>query len=296
MDFIGKRNIWFAISGVLILVGVISLLGPGLNLGIDFTGGTLLERGFERPITAAQIRQVLNDAELKDIDLGKIVVQPLEGEKAAIIRLPALTNDQIQVVDKVLTDAFGKVETRRTEMVGPVIGRELINQALWALLLAAIGILIYVSFRFEYRFGVAAIVAALHDVIVVLGLFALLGREVNSPFVAAILTVVGYSINDTIVVFDKIRENIGFRKRESWADVANKSINQTLARSINTSVTTLLVVIALYLFGGSTIKDFVLTLFLGIIVGTYSSIFIASPLWVLWRNWDERRKAAAARS
>ena len=290
MDFVGNSKISFRISLVLVILSVVFLVKPGLNWGVDFTGGTLMERGFERPITAGEIRDVLGRLPLDGIDLVKSVIQPVENNRAALIRTQILTNEQIQTIDAGLSEHFGEVDVRRTEMVGPVVGQELVKQALMALLLAALGMLVYLSFRFEYRFAAVAVLAVLHDAIIVLGLFALLSREINSPFIASILTVVGYSVNNTIVIFDKIRENIGFRKRESWAEIANKSINETLTRSINTSLTTLLAVLALFFFGGATIQDFVLALLLGIIVGTYSSLFVAGPLWVAWKNWDDKRR------
>lgn len=290
MDFVGNSKISFRISLVLVILSVVFLVKPGLNWGVDFTGGTLMERGFERPITAGEIRDVLGRLPLDGIDLVKSVIQPVENNRAALIRTQILTNEQIQTIDAGLSEHFGEVDVRRTEMVGPVVGQELVKQALMALLLAALGMLVYLSFRFEYRFAAVAVLAVLHDAIIVLGLFALLSREINSPFIASILTVVGYSVNNTIVIFDKIRENIGFRKRESWAEIANKSINETLTRSINTSLTTLLAVLALFFFGGATIQDFVLALLLGIIVGTYSSVFVAGPLWVAWKNWDDKRR------
>jgi preprotein translocase subunit SecF len=291
MDFVGKSKISFRTSLGLIVLSIILLITPGLNWGVDFTGGTLMERGFERPITAGEIREVLGAVQLADIDLVKSVIQPVENNRAALIRTQTLTSEQIQVIDDSLSKHFGEVQARRTEMVGPVVGQELVKQALMALLLAAIGMLIYLSFRFEYRFATVAVLAVLHDALIVLGIFALLAKEINSPSIASILTVVGYSVNNTIVIFDKIRENMSFRKRESWAELANKSINETLTRSINTSLTTLLAVLALFFFGGATIQDFVLALLLGIVVGTYSSVFVAGPLWVVWKDWDDRRKA-----
>lgn len=291
MDFVGKSKISFGISLGLVLLSIILLITPGLNWGVDFTGGTLMERGFDRPITAGEIREVLGAVDLGNTDLVKSVIQPVENNRAALIRTQTLTSEQIQVIDASLSNHFGEVQARRTEMVGPVVGQELVKQALMALLLAAIGMLIYLSFRFEYRFAAVAVLAVLHDAIIVLGIFALLAKEINSPFIASILTVVGYSVNNTIVIFDKIRENMSFRKRESWGELANKSINETLTRSINTSLTTLLAVLALFFFGGATIQDFVLALLLGIVVGTYSSVFVAGPLWVSWKNWDDRRKA-----
>jgi preprotein translocase subunit SecF len=296
MDFVGKRKIPFGISLVLVVVSAILLVVPGLNWGVDFTGGTLMERGFDRAVTAGEIRQVLGSLQLKDLDLGKSVIQPTENNLSALIRTQVLTNEQILAIDEGLVAHFGPVESLRTEMVGPVVGQELVKQALMALLLAAVGMLVYLSFRFEYRFAGVAVLAVLHDALIVLGIFALLAKEINSPFIASILTVVGYSVNNTIVIFDKIRENIQFRKRESWAELANKSINETLTRSINTSLTTLLAVLALFFFGGATIQDFVLALLLGILVGTYSSVFVAGPLWVAWKEWDDRRKTASARA
>ena len=296
MDFVGKRKIPFGISLVLVVVSAILLVVPGLNWGVDFTGGTLMERGFDRAVTAGEIRQVLGSLQLKDLDLGKSVIQPTENNLSALIRTQVLTNEQILAIDEGLVAHFGPVESLRTEMVGPVVGQELVKQALMALLLAAVGMLVYLSFRFEYRFAGVAVLAVLHDALIVLGIFALLAKEINSPFIASILTVVGYSVNNTIVIFDKIRENSQFRKRESWAELANKSINETLTRSINTSLTTLLAVLALFFFGGATIQDFVLALLLGILVGTYSSVFVAGPLWVAWKEWDDRRKTASARA
>ncbi|NLK08030.1 MAG: protein translocase subunit SecF [Firmicutes bacterium] len=296
MDFAGKRKIPFGISSVLVIASIILLLAPGLNWGVDFTGGTLLERGFDRTITAGEVRQVISQLPLEGIDLGKSVIQPTGNNRSALIRTQVLTNEEILIIDEGLEAAFGQVQSLRTEMVGPVVGQELVKQALLALLLAAVGMLIYLSFRFEYRFASVAVLAVLHDAVIVLGIFALLGKEINSPFIASILTVVGYSVNNTIVIFDKIRENLQLRKRESWAEVANKSIQETLTRSINTSLTTLLAILALLFFGGATIQDFVFALLMGIFVGTYSSVFVAGPLWVTWKESDDKRHAAAARA
>ncbi|NMB25373.1 MAG: protein translocase subunit SecF [Firmicutes bacterium] len=296
MDFVGKRKISFGISLVLVVLSLILLVVPGLNWGVDFTGGTLIERGFERSVTAGEIRQVLSSLPLDDLDLTKSVIQPTENNRAALIRTQVLTNDQILAIDEGLEAHFGQVQPLRTEMVGPVVGEELVKQALMALLLAALGMLIYLSFRFEYRFASIAVLAVLHDAIIVLGMFALLAKEINSPFIASILTVVGYSVNNTIVIFDKIRENLQFRKGESWGELANRSIQETLTRSINTSLTTLLAVLALFFFGGATIQDFILALLLGVVVGTYSSVFVAGPLWAAWKEWDDRRKVVSARA
>jgi len=299
MKVIGKHQIYLGVSAAVILASLILLVVKGLNFGIDFTGGTLLERGFEGRVNADQVQQVLASPDLAAYGLGGSVVQPLEessqDRSVILIRTkPFDGQEPIAAIDEALEAAFGEVEVRRSEFVGPVIGRELVRQAFWALLLAGAGILIYISLRFEWRFGIAAVLALTHDVIVTLGVLSLLGSEINTPFVAAILTVVGYSINATIVIFDRIRENLAIRKRESLPDLVNASIRQTLARSINTSLTTLLVLVTLYIFGGSSIKDFTLTLLVGVVAGTYSSVFLASPLWYLFRSAADSEAAPQA--
>lgn len=299
MNVIGKHGIYLGISLALILVGLGLLGGKGLNFGVDFTGGTLLERGLAGQVSVAEVQEALASEALEAYELGGSIVQPLEestaGQTVMLIRTRALEGQgPIAAIDEALEARFGEVTVRRTELVGPVIGQELVRQATWALLLAAAGILAYVSLRFEYRFGIAAVFALTHDVIITLGVLALLGREINTAFVAAILTVVGYSINDTIVIFDRIRENLTIRRREPLDELVNTSIRQTIARSINTSSTTLLVLVTLYVFGGSSIRDFTLTLLVGIVAGTFSSIFIASPLWYLLRTAGERRAPARA--
>src|SRR5690606_7346806 len=193
-----------------------------------------------------------------------------------------------------LGDAFGSVEILRTELVGPVVGAELVRRALLAVALASLGILVYVSLRFEFKFAVAAIAALLHDAIIATGVVSALGVEVNSPFIAAILTVIGYSLNATIVIFDRVRENLRIRKGESLFDLLNRSLNETLARTIHTSATTLLALVTLFIFGGSTLRDFILVLLVGVTVGTYSSMMVANPLWWLWKEREERRRAEAS--
>lgn len=299
MNFVGKRHSFLLLSAVLLLASAVVLLTQGLNLGIDFSGGTLLERGIPGQVSVQQVRDVLEAPELEAYNVGGSSVQPLEestgSQTVMLIRTPTLDDsDGIAAIDAALTEAFGEVEVRRSELVGPVIGKELVRQALWALAIAGLGVVAYISIRFEYRFGVAALIAVLHDVLITLGVLALLGSEINTPFVAAILTVVGYSINDTIVVFDRIRENLNVRRREPLPELVNTSIRQTIVRSINTSTTTLLVLFSLYFLGGNTIKDFSLTLLIGVAIGTYSSIFLASPLWLVWRESGERRIAKSA--
>lgn len=298
MNLVAKRRTILLIAAVLSVLSLGLVIGVGLNFGIDFLGGTLMERGLPANVTAEDVRAVLTGPALDQYNLGGSAVQPLEelatGERVMLIRTHAFDDSSIITrIDEALEVAFGEVEVRRTELVGPVIGQELVRNALWALLLSAVGMGIYLSFRFEYRFGVSAIAAILFNVVITLAVVALLRIEINTPFVAAILTVVGYSINDTIVIFDRIRENLTLRRNESVEQVVNKSVIQSLTRSLNTSATTLVVLVALYFLGGSTLKGFTLILITGVIVGALSSIFIASPLWLVWREMDDRRMKKA---
>ena len=293
-NFMRHGKATLALSAVLVVLSLISLGVRGLNLGIDFTGGTLLERQLGRPVTAGDVRQVLARAELADLDVAGAVIQPLDDPHDVLIRTRPLTSEEIERLDAALAGAFGSVEILRTELVGPVIGAELVRRALLAVALASLGILVYVSLRFEFKFAVASIVALLHDAIIATGVVSALGVEVNSPFIAAILTVIGYSLNATIVIFDRVRENLQLRKGESIFDLLNRSLNETLARTIHTSATTLLVVVTLFLFGGSTLRDFMLVLLVGLTVGTYSSMMVANPLWWLWKEREERRRGEAS--
>ncbi len=189
-----------------------------------------------------------------------------------------------------------EIEIRRTETVGPKIGAELKEAAFWAIIYALLGIVVYISWRFQLRFAIAAIIALIHDVVFTLGIFSVIGLEVSLAVIAAILTIVGYSLNDTIVVFDRIRENLHSKRRENYEKLVNSSLNETLSRTVITSVTTMFVVVSLVIFGGAVIRDFAITLLIGIFVGTYSSIFIASPVLVEWQNWKAARSQKAART
>jgi SecD/SecF fusion protein len=282
INFIGKRKITYFISLCLIIVGITSLSLRGRrNLGIDFSGGTLAEFRFEKPVSADQIRQVL-----KEIDLGDSTIQEYKDKRDILIRTRADASDKI--INKFKTDfSQNKFDILRIEKVGPAVGKDLTTKAIRALFFALIGICIYVSLRFEFRFAIAAIVALLHDVIISAGVLSLSGREFSVPVIAALLTVVGYSINDTIVVFDRIREDTRLMRKANYQEIINLSINQTLSRTLLTSLTTLLVVLALFFLGGAVINDFAFVLLVGIIVGTYSSVFVASPLLV---DWQIKRK------
>jgi preprotein translocase subunit SecF len=277
IDFMGKRRFAIVFSAALLLTSLSSLVFQGLNFGIDFTGGTLLEVGYEQPIELTEVRNALGEA-----GLSGAVVQRFGTTRDILIRLaPGEGRDSAKLSNEVLAAlqaaSANGVTMRRVEFVGPKVGEELTEQGGLAMLYALIGILIYVSLRFEYRLAVGSVVALVHDVLVVLGIFSLLQLEFDLTVLAALLAVIGYSLNDTIVVSDRIREN--FRKIRKGTPVAivNTSLNQTLSRTLMTSLTTLLVLLALFLVGGEAIHSFSLALILGVFVGTYSSIYIASP-------------------
>lgn len=285
----------FVLSGVVLLAGIISLATYGLKLGIDFKGGTLTELQFKQSYDLAKVRQVLVDQGIKNF-------QPqATGDNGLLIKTEALEKEQHDKMIAAVKEKVGDFEEKRYESIGPVIGRELKKNALYQLLIVSIGIVLYIAYAFRkiqrpitsWKFGWAAIIALLHDLLVVLGIFSILGHyygvEIDSLFVTAMLTVLGFSVHDTIVVFDRIRENLKVHAGQPIEFVINHSISQTLVRSLNTSLTVLFVLLALLLFGGATIKYFVLALFIGIITGTYSSIFVASPLLVIWQKWSTRK-------
>lgn len=286
-NIIGRRKIWYLISLIVIIPGIFSLLFQGLNLGIDFTGGNLIQVRFEQDVTSAQVNGVFSEHVKEGISVQET------DDNNFLVRTPVLTEEQGDQIISSLTSQLGKNEVLRNELVGPVIGKELALNALYALAIASILMVAYITFRFEIKFGLAAIAALLHDVLIVVGFFSLLQIEIDSAFVAAILTIVGYSVNDTIVVFDRIRENLRGSKKEDRGLLVNRSIVQTLSRSINTVLTTLFPLIALLLLGGATIKVFALALLIGISSGCYSSIFVASPLWVDFSQWLAGKKARA---
>ncbi|MDD2401178.1 MAG: protein translocase subunit SecF [Clostridia bacterium] len=273
MEFIRNRKIWYALSLIVILASLVSLFVQGLNFGIDFTGGTLFHLKFEKvDITSAELRTAL-----EGFDLGKSSIQESDG--SYIIKTVEMDQARQVEVLKGLEDTFGKYDLLRGEKVGPVIGKELRQAGILALIIASILQVIYITVRFEFKFAIAAILALLHDAIITVGFFSFLQYDVDTTFIAAILTIIGYSINDTIVIFDRIRENLKNRRKEDLADLVNKSIKQNLVRSINTSVAVLFILFALLIFGGETTKNFSVALLVGVVSGVYSSIFVASPLW-----------------
>ncbi len=293
-DIIGKRKIAFAMSCVLLAMSIFFIATKGLHFGIDFTGGTVIEIQTEKAEDLSMLRVALNN-----LDLGSVSLQTFGAETELLIRLPEQEGDvkeQDAAIDKVMvmlteriTDGY---ELRRTEFVGPQVGEELKKAGLMAIIFSLGGILLYIWFRFEWQFGVAAIAALAHDAIATIGLFAFFQMEFNLSTVAALLMIAGYSINDTVVVFDRVREMLRKYKKTALGEVFNIAINSTLSRTVMTSVTTLLALIALWLFGGEVIQGFVDALIFGIVIGTYSSIFVASPVLMFFDLRHGIKKAA----
>jgi preprotein translocase subunit SecF len=293
VNFIAARRRTMILSLLLIGIGLVSVvIHKGFNTSIDFAGGTLVEVRFEPAVPLDEVRSVIQNAGFAGAE-----VTNFGSEEEVLIKVKAI-GEAAEASERItaalrqdFTDSFKDTDgLRRVESVGPKIGGELKSAAFWAIIYSLAGIVVYISWRFEFRFAVAAIVALIHDVLITLGFFSVTNLELSIPVIAGILTVVGYSLNDTIVVFDRIRENLRSRKREGYATVVNASINETLSRTIITSLTTMIVVLCLVIFGGPVIRDFALTLLVGVIVGTYSSIFVASPVLVEWEAWQTRRK------
>ena len=295
-SIISKRSLWLSISGVMVAVGLVALGVWQLKLGIDFTGGSLLEVAYSSQAPSLQNLT----ATFSSLDIHDPEIKP-SGERGIIVRFKTIDEPTHQKLIAELKKTDSALVERSFDSIGPVIGAELKQKSIFAIVLALLMILLYIAFVFRkvshpiasWKYGTSAILAVFHDLVFLLGIFALLvtfgGVEINSSFIPAFLTVLCFSVHDTIVVFDRIRENLT-KFRGSFDEIVNKSLNETIVRSINTSFTVLLVLLAIFLFGGETIKTFALALFLGIAVGTYSSIFVASPLLVVWNDWDARRK------
>jgi preprotein translocase subunit SecF len=270
---IERRKIFYIISLILILPGLASLFVNGLNLGIDFRGGSIVHVRIATDVAATEVREALAPVGQEKSEVQK------SADNTYYIRTSELDQEQTRAIINALKTRFGEVELLSAESVGATIGRELSLNALMALGLGLALMLVYISFRFEWTFGVAAVLALLHNVLVVLGVFSIFQWEVNSPFIASILTVVGFTINDTIVVFDRVRENLRGSRKPDYLNILNKSILQVVNRSINTVLTAVITLTALLLLGGATIKFFVAAMLIGFVAGAYSSICIASPLW-----------------
>ena len=279
IDFLGRRKIAWVVSIVLLLASIASLSIRGLNLGIDFTGGTIVEVGYSQSVELAPVRAALAAAQFDDV-----IVQHFGTAKDVLIRLPASESVKAaEISNQVLRalESTGDLSMRRVEFVGPQVGDELRDDGGLAVLYALVAILIYVMLRFEFRFSLGSVAALIHDVLLTVGFFSITQAPFDLTVLAAVLAVIGYSLNDTIVVFDRIRENFRKMRKATPLEVINGSINQTLSRTIMTSLTTLFVLLALFFVGGEVIHSFALALLVGVLIGTYSSIYIASSLLVL---------------
>ena len=313
MDFFRRQNwdlvdcswVWFTLSGILLAAGIITWSIFGLNLGIDFTGGGIIRYEFARPIAADNAQQI----DVLSKTRGALTKAGLEnaqvlvsGNDELLIRTPPVQNDELaaqqertvrQQIDQLFSSQYGPVTDLGRESVGPIVGSQLRASALHALTLGLFLILLYITIRYEFRFAVAAIVALLHDVFIVVGFMALLRLELDSSFVAVILTVVGFSVHDTIVIFDRIRENMKLHRKSNFADTVNASLLQTMARSIYTVFTVLLTLIALAVFASGSIRVFSIAMIIGIISGAYSSIFNASQIVVVWEKYRAKKRGVA---
>lgn len=293
IDFLGRRKMALAFSMALIVITIATLVyKKGPNYGIDFVGGTLVHVKFSENISINKLRE-----SLASLDLGDLLVQDFgEGEGEYLIRVEKGSGDTEKlslVIKESLHESFGadSYDIRRVEMVGPQVGNDLKRKALMAILYAMGGILIYVTIRFEFKYALGAIIAIAHDVIVTVGAFAVTGFEISLPVIAAILAVIGYSLNDTIIVYDRIRENMKKAKPGDEEACINKSVNETLSRTLLTSLTTLIVVLALFFYGGGVIHNFAFALLVGVVIGTYSSIFVASPALLYYDSLTSKQRA-----
>lgn len=289
IDFVGRMKWMVIFSIVLTVICIASFFFRGFYYGIDFAGGTLVQIKFQKDIAADDIRKVLTTVGITDS-----IIQPF-GPHEVVVRTAESTTDIKGLSTKIsdaLHNTFGKgsLEVQRVEVVGPKVGKDLTSKAVMAVIFSWIGMLIYIAFRFEFRYAVGGIVGVIHDVLVVMGIFSLFHIEFTLTIVAALLTIIGYSIHDSIVLFDRVRENTKKNPRKDLRTLINESINQTLSRTILTSFTVFLVVLVLYIFGGAVIHDFAFALLAGVVFGTYSSVFIASPVVLAWENYKPKRK------
>lgn len=301
----GRAGLWYSISGAVIALGVVALVTQGLNLGVDFTGGSLYKYKCQQTIAASSEEAALRIGEVRgilaEIGLERAPIQ-ISDNKLILIRTathnPAEAEKQGRDILTLLRDKLGQqagsVALVAVDQVGPVIAKELFSKAIMALVIGNLLILIFLTIRYEFRFAVAAIIALLHDVAIMVGAMALFHVELNSEFVAALLTVVGYSVNDSVIIFDRIRENRRLHRGADFGETVNASLLQTMARSINTTLTLVLTLLALFFFGGATIHPFALALVVGMTSGAYSSIFIASPVVVSWYRWSRKRRGEVA--
>lgn len=292
------RKLYYLLSGIMIAASIAALVMWGLKLGIDFTGGSLMELEYK---TERPANDLIKES-FKSVSVDDVIVQP-SGDKGVILRFKNIDENKHQeILSKLAGDNKENITEKSFASIGPTIGNEMKRKSVWAISLVLAIIVVYIAIAFRkvsfpmapWKYGVATLIALFHDVIIPLGVFAALGKfyntEIDVAFIAAILTVLGYSVHDTIIVFDRIRENLGKFSKIEFEEIINKSLNQTFVRSLNTSLTVILVLLAIYFFGGETIKNFALVLIVGIAAGTYSSIFVASPILLSWYNWAKNRK------
>ena len=288
IDFLGLRRIAFVVSSILCVLGIVCVVMIAMgkaNMGIDFAGGASANLVFGKPVQIDQARQIMDGAGFGDAEIQSFT----EGTKL-LVRVKNLKNVPVNDVVGRITGAFSKglpdnpVKVDSSSAIGPTVGKALQKDALLAIVLSFLGIIIYIAWRFEFKFGLAATVATFHDVLAVLGVFFLLNREITLLVVTALLTLAGYSLTDTVVVFDRIRENLKMRQKDGLVDIINSSINEVLSRTVVTSLTVFLAVLSLYVLGGEVLHDFAFAMLFGVVVGTYSSIFVASPLLYVWRG------------
>lgn len=288
-DVIKHRKIWFSISAFLVIISLIAIFMKGFNFGIDYTGGTIMELKFTKPIAISTVRE-----ELRKFDLGDSVIQLSGAESTTegddvMIRTRNLEAAESQAIVDSITKNIGENQVLRVETVGAVIGSEVTQHAIINLIIAFLALAAYISYRFEYRVAISCLTAIFHDLIMVLGVFSFFQLEIDASFLAAILTVVGYSMNESVVIFDRIRENTHTHKRsDTFADLANASIYQSFHRSIYTLSTVMFAVCSLYFFGGDTTKNFALVMIVGFVSGAYSSICVATSLWAIWKSNNKK--------
>lgn len=296
-DIVKHKVWWFTLSSVLVILSLISIFVNGFNFGIDYTGGTILDMQFKQPVTVAQVRDVVDNA---NMDLGNSVIQlsgvtDQDASQEVMVRMRNLSSEESNAVAAQLNEKLGGAEIKRIESVGAVIGSEVTKNAIMNLAVAFIALAAYISFRFEYKIAISAIISILHDLIMVLGVFSFFHLEIDASFLAAILTVVGYSMNEAVVIFDRVRENTRTHRRtDTYEKLAHDSISQSIHRSIYTLTTVLFACGALHFFGGESTKNFSLVMLIGFISGAYSSICVDTSIWVVWKNHTSNRRGPHA--